>query len=94
MLQKARSALELGRRAAAKPCTVPRGEILQRRSYYGTVSERVLQALQAVLGEENVSTSESVREQHGRDESYHETLPAEAVLFPNSVEQVQEIARS
>lgn len=60
---------------------------------YGTVSERVLQALRSILGKENVSTSQSVREQHGKDESYHEAQPAEAVLFPNSVEQVQEIAR-
>ena len=35
----------------------------------------------------------SVREHHGHDESYHESLMPSAVLFPQNVEQVSEIAQ-
>ena len=45
------------------------------------------------MGSENVSASLSVRELHGKDESYHTCAPAEVVVFPMSVEQVSEIAR-
>ena len=45
------------------------------------------------MGPSNMSTSMAVREHHGKDESYHPCAPAEAVLFPTDVTQVQEIAR-
>lgn len=45
------------------------------------------------MGRENLSTSLAVREHHGKDESYHKCVPADAVVFPTSVEQVSEISR-
>ena len=35
----------------------------------------------------------SMREHHGHDESYHESMMPSAVVFPQSVEQVSEIAK-
>ena len=51
-----------------------------------------LQELQKLLGE-RLSLSESVREQHGRDESFHASAPPEAVAFAESNEEVAEIVR-
>jgi D-lactate dehydrogenase (cytochrome) len=39
------------------------------------------------------STSEAVRAQHGRDESYHRSAPPDAVVFAESLEEVQEVVR-
>lgn len=49
--------------------------------------------MKAVCGAENVSTSIAVREHHSRDESYHESMMPSAVVFPQNVEQVSEIAK-
>src|SRR5688572_12083817 len=38
-----------------------------------------------------LSTVASVREQHGRDESYHRTMPPDAVVFAQSTEDVRDI---
>jgi len=46
--------------------------------------------LQRLLGE-RLSFSESVREQHGHDESFHASVPPEAVAFVESNEEVAEI---
>ena len=45
------------------------------------------------MGEDNFSTSRSVRDHHGKDESYHSTLPPDAVVFPSTVQQVQDVAK-
>ena len=37
--------------------------------------------LRALLGD-RLSTSAAVREQHGKDETYHRRLPPDAVVFP------------
>ena len=47
----------------------------------------VLDSLRPLLGE-RLSTSEAVREQHGRDESYHRPALPEAVAFVRSTEEV------
>jgi D-lactate dehydrogenase (cytochrome) len=52
----------------------------------------VLAGLRAALGE-RVSTGESVRAQHGRDESAFAAAPPDAVAFPRSTEEVAAIAR-
>ena len=44
--------------------------------------------LRALLGEDAVSDSEAVRFEHGRDESYHPSLPPDLVVFPRSVDDV------
>ena len=38
-----------------------------------------------------LSTAASVREQHGRDESYHRAMPPDAVVFAQSTEDVRDI---
>jgi D-lactate dehydrogenase (cytochrome) len=39
------------------------------------------------------TTAEAVRAQHGRDESYHRASPPDAVVFPESEAEVQEVVR-
>ncbi|GAB0195678.1 probable D-lactate dehydrogenase, mitochondrial [Grus japonensis] len=77
------------------------GAALGRR---GCCSKRPLppdfvEALRAVVGDPNVSTAMAVREQHGHDESMHtgaapspSCAPPDAVVWPQAVGQVQELA--
>ena len=53
----------------------------------------MLDELRALLGE-RLSTSAAVCEQHGHDESYHPTLPPDAVAFARSTEEVAEIVKT
>ncbi|XP_033105105.1 probable D-lactate dehydrogenase, mitochondrial isoform X2 [Anneissia japonica] len=57
------------------------------------VSDSVVEALTSVVGAKNVSTALPVREQHGRDESHHICTPPDAVVWPQSTEQVSQVAR-
>jgi D-lactate dehydrogenase (cytochrome) len=50
-------------------------------------STGVIEQLRSRYGA-RVSTSESVLDQHGRDESYHEAAPPDAVFFAESTEEV------
>ncbi len=52
----------------------------------------VVEELRALLGA-RLSTSDSVRDQHGHDESYHPTYPPDAVAFAESTEEVAEIVK-
>jgi len=52
--------------------------------------QSVLTELKALLGE-RVSTSESVREHHGKDESYFPYALPDAVVFPHSTEEVRDV---
>ncbi|MDJ0611680.1 MAG: FAD-linked oxidase C-terminal domain-containing protein [Kiloniellales bacterium] len=52
----------------------------------------VVEALRALL-RDRLSTSLAVREQHGRDESYHPTQAPDAVAFARSTEEVAEIVK-
>jgi D-lactate dehydrogenase (cytochrome) len=52
----------------------------------------LIEELKALLGE-RLSVSAAVREQHGHDESYHETLPPDAVAFVRSTEEVASVMR-
>ena len=54
--------------------------------------ETVIAALRSAFGD-RVSTVAAVREQHGRDESYHAAQPPDAVVFVRSTEDVQKIVR-
>ena len=54
--------------------------------------DHVIGALRARFGE-RLSTSAAVREQHGKDESYHAPAPPDAVVFAHSTEEVAEIVR-
>ncbi len=52
----------------------------------------LLDGLKSLLGE-RLSTSQAVRDQHGRDESYHAPFPPDAVAFVRSTEEVAAIVR-
>ncbi len=54
--------------------------------------EGVIAALRARFGE-RLSTAAALREQHGRDESYHAPAPPDAVVFARSTEEVAEIVK-
>ncbi len=56
------------------------------------VKDPVVAELRALLGE-RLSTSDSVRDQHGHDESYHPTYPPDAVAFAETTEEVAEIVK-
>lgn len=67
-------------------------EIMSAQSVeFGFYNDTIHQQLEAIVGEKGISTSQAVRDQHGRDESYHSCLPADAVLFPASVEEVGKV---
>ena len=53
-------------------------------------SPELLAELKALLGE-RVSTSAAVREHHGKDESYFPYAPPDAVVFPQTTEEVRDI---
>ena len=57
-----------------------------------SLKDPCLQELQKLLGK-RLSMSNSVREQHGRDESFHASAPPEAVTFADCNEEVAEIVR-
>jgi D-lactate dehydrogenase (cytochrome) len=54
--------------------------------------EPAVQVLKQMLGE-RLSTADAVRDQHGHDESYHATVPPDAVAFARSTEEVAEIVK-
>ena len=53
---------------------------------------QLIEQLKALLGE-RLSTSQAVREQHGRDESFHAAKAPDAVAFATSTEEVAQIVR-
>ncbi|XP_014942687.2 probable D-lactate dehydrogenase, mitochondrial isoform X2 [Acinonyx jubatus] len=58
----------------------------------GQLSKGFVEALKAVVGSSHVSTAVAVREQHGHDESMHRCQPPDAVVWPQNVEQVSQLA--
>ncbi len=55
-------------------------------------AEAAIAELRSLLGE-RLSTSRAVCERHGHDESYHATYPPQAVVFPESTEEVAAIVK-
>lgn len=55
-------------------------------------SAKCIETLKHLLGD-RLSTSASVLEHHGKDESFHEAHPPEAVVFAQSNEEVSEIVK-
>eukprot|EP00794_Sanderia_malayensis_P019114 gene19114-21031_t len=80
---------------ARKPAAKYLGSVQQFRRVNMPPSSIVeaLPALKQICGEENVSTTLSTREYHSHDESYHDPGFPAAVVFPQTVEQVSEIAK-
>ncbi|BBK29729.1 D-lactate dehydrogenase (cytochrome) [Stella humosa] len=56
-------------------------------------TEALLDHLRQLLGD-RLSIAMAVREQHGRDESYHVTAPPDAVAFARSTEEVSQIVKA
>jgi len=54
--------------------------------------DEVIAQLRELLGD-RVSTAQAVRDHHGSDESWHETIAPDAVCFPHSTEEVAAIVR-
>lgn len=50
----------------------------------------LIEEMRALLGD-RVTTSQGVREHHGKDESYFPYAPPDAVVFPESAEEVRDI---
>src|SRR5215813_2039500 len=57
------------------------------------ITESLLAELRALLGD-RLSTAPSVREQHGRDESYHAVHAPDAVAFAHSTDEVSAIVKA
>lgn len=63
----------------------------RRRASAGWI-RRARASLHQLLGD-RLSTAALVREQHGRDASYHPCMPPDAVAFAQSTEEVSEIVK-
>jgi D-lactate dehydrogenase (cytochrome) len=55
-------------------------------------NEAVIAQLREKFGD-RVSTAQAVREQHGKDESYHQPFAPDAVVFARSTEEVAEVVK-
>ncbi|XP_076989151.1 putative D-lactate dehydrogenase, mitochondrial isoform X3 [Tamandua tetradactyla] len=62
------------------------------RGTQGKLSQDFVEALEAVVGSSHVSTAPAVREQHRHDESLHRCQPPDAVVWPQNVDQVSQLA--
>ena len=60
------------------------------REEYGLVDDGLVSRLERIC---EVSTRKEVLERHGKDESYHECVPPEVVVFPASTEEVSAVVR-
>jgi D-lactate dehydrogenase (cytochrome) len=57
------------------------------------LSTTLIDELRTILGE-RLSVAGAVRAHHGKDESYHNLTPPDAVVFPRSTEEVASIVRA
>ena len=57
------------------------------------MSRKDLQELKTIVGEEWVSTGDSVRELHSHDESFHPWVLPDVVVWPHSTEEVSRLVR-
>ncbi|MEK4230276.1 FAD-binding oxidoreductase [Solibacillus sp. FSL H8-0538] len=57
------------------------------------IVEEITILLKKILSEEQISTNLTVRELHGRDESYHEPALPDIVVFPKTAQQVSDILK-
>lgn len=55
--------------------------------------EQMIQSLQNALTEEQVTVNQTIRELHGRDESYHTPSLPDIVVFPHSTQDVSEVMK-
>jgi D-lactate dehydrogenase (cytochrome) len=60
---------------------------------YAPVTSAFVSHLKDLVGAKNVGTSDVLRDQHGRDESYHTLRRPDVVVFPQSVEHVSAVVK-
>ncbi|MFD1066140.1 FAD-binding oxidoreductase [Oceanobacillus locisalsi] len=53
--------------------------------------KQVIQALDAILASDQISTNDTVKELHSRDETYHQTSLPDIIVYPKSTEDVTHI---
>ncbi|CAG0918485.1 unnamed protein product [Notodromas monacha] len=63
-------------------------------STFQELDENLVESLTSILGEKRVSLTEPVREQHGRDEGPYEPMPPQMVVFPETTDEVSEVAKA
>lgn len=56
------------------------------------IMEELVASLRPLVGD-RVTTSEAIRDHHGKDESWHPPHPPDAVIFPESEQEVSQIVR-
>ena len=56
------------------------------------VNDDLIEALRGIVGD-RLSLAQAVREQHGRDESYHQAFPPDVVVYPVTTKEVSEIVK-
>lgn len=61
--------------------------------FYNTRLNRIIQESEQIVGTSNLTTNLTTRKQHGEDLSYHTPSPPDIVVFPETTEQVQELAK-
>lgn len=66
---------------------------LAHPSFSNAQSEMAIEALRGMLGD-RLSVSLAVRDQHGKDATYHPGMAPDAVVFPQTVEEVQLIIKT
>jgi len=57
-------------------------------------SADISKILTSIVGDKNLSTADAIREQHSHDESFHRSLIPKLVVWPQSVNEVCEIAKA
>ena len=57
------------------------------------LDDGMIEALRSIVGDNRLSTSASVLEQHGKDESYHAAHAPDVVVFAHSTEEVRDIVK-
>ncbi len=56
------------------------------------VNDDLIEALKGIVGD-RLSLAQAVRDQHGRDESYHDAFPPDVVVYPETTDEVSAIVK-
>ena len=59
----------------------------------GVISQAAFSALKTIVDERRIGTGESVRQLHARDESYHDPVLPQVVVWPHTTEEVSSLVR-
>ncbi|MCA9882409.1 MAG: FAD-binding oxidoreductase [Anaerolineae bacterium] len=60
---------------------------------FTAVSPAILEQLQAIVGEGNISTAQADIDLHAHDEGHHDAHPAEVVVWPQTAQQVADVLK-